>query len=79
MAMYKYSTYLAQVQDGVFDGDHTPGEPTPRAGVYRCMACGREVVSEEGKPLPPQNHHQHEAMQGRILWRLIVFADHRPK
>jgi hypothetical protein len=30
------------------------------------------VVHTRDKPLPPQNHHQHNSNQGRIRWRLIV-------
>jgi hypothetical protein len=79
MALYKSSSYIQQSDDPVFDQEHKPGGTTPRSGVYRCMGCGREVVSEENKPLPPQNHHQHTAAEGTIRWRMIVYADHRPK
>jgi hypothetical protein len=79
MAQYKYSSYLKQNQDAAFDADHKPGGMTPHSGVYRCMGCGREVVSEESRPLPPQNHHQHTPSQGGIRWRMVVYADHEPK
>lgn len=79
MALYKYSNYLQQSQDAAFDGLHKPGATTPHSGIYHCTGCGREVVSEEAKPLPPQNHHQHSASQGAIVWRMIVYADHKPK
>jgi hypothetical protein len=79
MAMYKNASYLTQVQDAVFDEDHKPGAVPPRSGIYRCTGCGREVVAEESRELPPQNHHQHTTAQGSIRWRLIVYADHRPK
>lgn len=79
MAMYKDGVFLTQSHDGVFDGDNHPGSAASRSGIYRCMGCGREITSEENHPLPPQNHHQHGAGQGSIRWRLIVYADHRPK
>jgi hypothetical protein len=79
MALYKHSAYLTSSQDAVFDKDKTPGSTAPNSGVYRCLGCGREVVSTEAHPLPPQNHHQHTQAQGNIRWRLIVYADHRPK
>jgi hypothetical protein len=79
MASYKYLGYLAQNSDAAFDGAHSPGYTTPFSGIYRCQGCGREVVSEETKPMPPQNHHQHTIAQGSIRWQLIVYADHRPK
>jgi len=79
MALYKNGNFLTQSQDLVFDTDHPPGSTTPHSGIYRCMGCGREIVSETEKPMPPQNHHQHSQGQGAIRWRLIVFADHRAK
>lgn len=79
MALYKYADFLAQNQDAIFDQINSPGHVTPRSGIYRCAGCGREIVSEEAKPLPPQNHHQHTISQGHIRWQLIVYADHKPK
>jgi hypothetical protein len=79
MAMYKTGAYLQQSQDTGFDTDHSPGGTTPHSAIYRCMGCGREIVSEGNKPLPPQNHHQHTTTQGHIRWRMIVYADHQPK
>jgi len=79
MATYKHSQYLITSSDAAFDVIHNPGAATPYSGIYRCEGCGREVVSEETKPLPPQNHHQHTQYQGHIRWRMIVYADHRPK
>jgi hypothetical protein len=79
MALYKYGAYLGESQDSVFDAVYSPGTVPPHSGIYRCMGCHREVVAEEGRLLPPQNHHQHTTSQGSIRWRLIVYADHRPK
>jgi len=79
MALYKNGSYLKQSSDSAFDTDRSPGSATPHSGIYRCMGCGREVVSEDENPLPPQNHHQHAPGQGAIRWRLIVYADHEPK
>jgi hypothetical protein len=79
MAIYKYVSYLKQMQSDAFDADNTPGTAAPYSGIYRCMGCGKEVASNQGQPLPPQNHHQHDQNRGSILWRLIVFADHEPK
>lgn len=77
MAEYKYATHLHQVQSALFDQDNTPGTAAPRSGIYRCNNCGREVASNQGEPLPPQNHHQHPA--GTLVrWKLTVYADHRP-
>ena len=79
MALYKFSQYLQASQNTAFDADHNPGATTPHSAIYRCMGCGREIVSEHSKPLPPQNHHQHTYAQGAIRWRMIVYADHEPK
>ena len=79
MASYKYSTYVGADLSEAFDAEHGPGTPTPFSGIYRCMGCGREDVSTHLHPLPPQNHHQHSVAQGKIRWRLVVWADHNPK
>jgi hypothetical protein len=79
MALYKYGAYLTQSQHESFDRDNHPGALTPFSGVYRCMGCGREIVSESNKPFPPQNHHQHTPAQGHIRWRMVCYADHQPK
>ena len=79
MALYKHAAFVTQADDAVFDNAHHPGTPAPLSGIYRCPGCGREDVSTQGHPLPPQNHHQHTANQGHVRWQLIVFADHRPK
>lgn len=79
MAIYKDKNFLSQSDEKVFDEEHKPGQTPPLSGIYRCMGCGREIVAEEARQFPPQNHHTHTSAQGAIRWRLIVFADHRPK
>ena len=77
MALYKDATHLTQSADPAFDNISTPGTAAPFSGIYRCVGCHREVASNEGQPLPPQNHHQHLAAQGFIRWQLLLYADHR--
>ena len=79
MAIYKYQSFLTKSDEVVYDNLYKPGATAPHSGIYRCHGCGREVASNEGQPLPPQNHHQHSTSQGDIRWRLIVYADHREK
>lgn len=76
MAYYKYKKYLTETEHDLFDKVYESGESTPYSGIYRCEACGREDASISGKPLPPQNHHQHSLDQGKIRWRLAV--GHQP-
>jgi hypothetical protein len=76
VAIYKYNTLLSSSSSEAFDKVHSPGTAAPFSGIYRCQGCGREVASNEGQPLPPQNHHQHSTVQGAIRWRLAVFANH---
>ncbi len=76
MAWYKYSQMLRQFNSDAFDTIHTPGTAAPFSGIYRCAGCAKEVASNKGEPLPPQNHHQHASNQGAVRWQLIVFADH---
>lgn len=77
MAIYKYDKYISKGTDAAFDDEHAPHDPAPYSGIYRCMGCGREVTSEEGNSLPPQNHHTHTTAQGKIRWKLVVYANHR--
>ena len=79
MALYKHGGYLSQSNSEAFDTEHNPGAAPPYSGIYRCPGCGREAVAEQNRQLPPQNHHQHTSEQGRVRWRLIVYADHKPK
>jgi hypothetical protein len=79
MALYKSSDYLRQVNDAAFYTDHEPGTTAVHSGIYRCMGCGREIVLDENRSLPSENHHQHRIGQVPIRWRLIVYADHKPK
>lgn len=72
MAWYKYPQYLAQENTYEFDAIHNPGATTVYSGIYRCEGCGLSATFIKDKPMPPQNHHQHNALQGTIRWRLIV-------
>jgi hypothetical protein len=74
-ALYKNGQFLQKSEHAAFDGVHEASVPTPHSGIYRCEGCGKCVVSVHPHPLPPQNHHQHNAQQGRIRWRLIVSHD----
>lgn len=79
MAMFKEGAYLKQSQFAAFDEEREPGSETPFSGIFRCTECHREIVSEESVPLPPHDHHLHGADHGPIRWKMIVYADHRPK
>jgi hypothetical protein len=72
MAIYKYPQFLSQSQDTEFDTVHAPNTTTPLSGIYRCEGCGQSATFVQGHNIPPQNHHQHGALQGAIRWRLIV-------
>ena len=72
MALYKAFNCLTFSYDLAFESLQKPGEPAPHSGIYCCEGCGREIVSESLKPMPPQNHHVHNINQGEVRWRLIV-------
>lgn len=72
MAYYKHGKYFRTDNSSQFDSLRTPGTVTPYSGIYRCENCGHEDVSIKGRPLPPQNHHQHAYGLGPIRWRLIT-------
>lgn len=79
MALYRYSTFLHLAADTVkeFDNLYAPGTRCSWSGIYRCHACGHEIVHTHDKPLPPQNHHVHKPGVGPIQWRLVV-TDYTP-
>jgi len=74
MAIYQDAAYVKRGTGG-FDAKYKPGDPTPHSGIYRCAVCGREDVSEAGKPLPSQNHNQHDPAEGPIRWKLLVYSE----
>jgi hypothetical protein len=74
MALYKWAAGIAYSDDAAFDKEYEPGQKPDRPGIYRCKGCGREVVGEDWRMLPPQKHHQHTQSQGPVIWRLSVFA-----
>ena len=76
MALFKDSLHVKKSDDNAFDSLQNPGSITPLSAIYRCAACGREIVSEQNKPLPPQNHHQHAVGAGAIRWQMLVYAQH---
>jgi hypothetical protein len=78
MALYKRSSEISTSTSTEFDTEHDPGSRVPHSAIYRCLGCGREVVCNAGDPFPPQNHHQHTTAQGRIRWRMSVFAQGDP-
>lgn len=78
MAWYKDNKHLKLSSSGEFDKTHPPSTAAPHSGIYRCEVCRKEVASNAGQPLPPQNHSQHP-QNAKISWRLIVYADHDPQ
>src|ERR1700726_4863759 len=79
MALYKNVNYLTSSNDAAFDKTYKPGKKPDHSGIFRCTGCGREVISEHSRTVPPQNHHQHDTSQGEVRWKLIVWPDHNPK
>jgi len=74
MALYKHGQHLTQSMHQAFDVTHSPGATALDAGIYRCAVCGDEIGIAKGHTLPPQNHHQHQPMQGPVRWQLLVAA-----
>lgn len=60
--------------ESVWKIDYNPGDTVPVSGIYKCRLCKKEVTSNQGDPLPPQNHHQHP-QRGPVKWRLIIWTN----
>lgn len=76
MALYKETKLVTQTNDAAFDKEYKPGETPPHSGIYRCSGCGHEIVAEQSRTFPTQNHKQHTQAQGHIRWKLLVYAQH---
>lgn len=74
MAFYQDSTHLVPMTNPAFDAAYGPAQVVPHSGIYRCQGCGSEIAANVGDPLPPQNRHQHSALQGAIRWQLQVWT-----
>jgi hypothetical protein len=74
MALYKYARYLRDSDNAAFDLVHSPESAAPNSGIYRCAACGSEIISEKSRPLPSKSHHVHAEELEPIQWRLIVMT-----
>jgi hypothetical protein len=79
MAAYQDTKCLTQITHATFDMTFKPGATPHHSGIYRCIGCEREVVAEELRKMPPQDHHHHSPSQGAILWKLIVYAEQNEK
>jgi hypothetical protein len=77
MALYKNPHWLTKTDDAAFDKIFKPGAPFEHSGIYRCIGCGREVVREYERTMPPQNHHLHSIAQGEVCWKMAVYCDPR--
>jgi hypothetical protein len=72
LAYYKHSKYLIKSDHALFDQIFEPGQTTLYSGIYKCEVCGKEDTCIKDKPLPLENHHQHQPNQGPIRWRMVV-------
>jgi hypothetical protein len=79
MALYQNAKWVTATTHAAFDTIFKPGNTPDHSGIYRCLGCGREVVAEQSRTLPPQNHHQHTTAQGDVRWQLAVYAEHDAK
>ena len=52
---------------------YSPGEKVPVSGIYRCIACKKEVTSnaQNDDRFPPPSHHSHPNLAA-TKWQLIV-------
>ncbi|HEY0809243.1 MAG TPA: hypothetical protein VGD49_03740 [Longimicrobiales bacterium] len=75
MARYKYEEHLKLSDDAEFDRIHGASTLAPRAGIYRCDGCNREIALSQASAFPARDHHEHDPSQGPVQWRLTVLAE----
>lgn len=73
MALYKDASRLTSSNDPAFEYSHVPGVIAPYPGIYRCTSCGDEIAIAGGHVFPPQNHKQHNPLNGPVRWQLLVY------
>ena len=78
MAIVKDGIHLWQSTCEAFEEEQPPGAVALWTGIYACQGCNHEIASNEGELLPPPSHHHHASLEA-IRWKLIVYADQRPK
>lgn len=71
MAKYKQREHVMHSNDAVFDIRRAPGTEVENPGIYRCRACGDEILMAKGR-LPS---HRHERGEGEAEWQLLVLAE----
>ena len=72
MAFYQDRNELSYKESPEFAPTFKPGAITPYSGIYICTNCRDEIAANQGNPLPPQNHRQHQNLLKPIEWRLLV-------
>ena len=72
LAVFKHAYLLVRSNDARFDRVRSAGVGAAKSGIYRCHACGTEVVAARGQLLPGGDHHKHPAGMDPIKWRLVV-------
>ncbi len=53
-----------------------PSSDVPIEGVYRCAACGAELVLRVNELFP--HHAHHLSILGQVRWRLIYRVQQQP-
>lgn len=75
MAVYKQLDFLTRSTHLAFDAITPSGKVTPYSGIFRCVACGREIAAPGGSVLPGDEHHAHADLHAPVEWLLIVAAN----
>ncbi|WP_156134104.1 hypothetical protein [Ensifer sp. ZNC0028] len=75
MAQYKDRKGLYHTRAPIFDQEFKAGDAVGmNGGIYRCVACGHEIVVRDEDVLPGFNEHENHSPGDVERWRLLVFA-----
>lgn len=78
MSLFRRSNDIEVSVSPEFDREYEPGQTPVHSGIYRCRACGCEIVAKGSRPFLAESHPQPSPTHGQVRWRLAVAVQREP-